>query len=156
MMRLKKTHPRINTEKNIATFKKQLATIGAVYDWSKELDTTDPEYYRWTQWIFLQMYKAGLAYEGVMPINWCPSCLTGLANEEVEGGACERCKTAVEKKNIRQWILRITQYADRLLKDLDTLDWPEKVKLMQANWIGRSDGLLLLHRLKIQICRFRL
>lgn len=138
----KKVHPRSNTDKNIATFKKQLATIGAVYDWDKELNTTDPAYYRWTQWIFVQMYNAGLAYEDVLPINWCPSCLTGLANEEVEGGGCERCGTAVEKREIRQWVLRITQYAQRLLDDLQTLNWPEKVKLMQANWIGRSDGLL--------------
>lgn len=138
----KKTHPRINTEKNIATFKRQLATIGAVYDWSKELDTTDPNYYKWTQWIFLQMFKAGLAYEDVMPINWCPSCLTGLANEEVEGGGCERCGSQVEQRNIRQWILRITDYADRLIDDLEDLNWPEKVKLMQANWIGRSHGLI--------------
>lgn len=138
----KKTHPRISTERNVATFKKQLATIGAVYDWSKELNTTDPEYYKWTQWIFLQMFNAGLAYEDVMPINWCPSCLTGLANEEVEGGVCERCGTAVTTREVRQWILRITKYADRLVDDLDTLDWPEKVKLMQRNWIGRSEGLL--------------
>jgi len=138
----KKIHPRIGTANNIATFKRQLKTIGAVYDWSKELDTTDPSYYRWTQWIFLQMYKAGLAYEDVMPINWCPSCLTGLANEEVVDGACERCKTAVEQRKIRQWVLRITQYAEKLLAGLKTLEWPEKVKLMQEHWIGRSDGLL--------------
>lgn len=138
----KKQHPRTNTAKNIATFKRQLSVVGAVYDWSKELDTTDPQYYRWTQWIFLQMFNKGLAYEDVLPINWCPSCLTGLANEEVEGGVCERCKSIVEKKNIRQWVLRITNYAERLLADLDTLDWPEKVKLMQKNWIGKSEGLL--------------
>jgi leucyl-tRNA synthetase len=138
----KKIHPSISTARNIATFKRQLATIGAVYDWSKELNTTDPSYYKWTQWIFLQMYKAGLAYEAVLPINWCPSCLTGLANEEVVNGGCERCGTQVLKKDVRQWVLRITKYADRLLADLDTLDWPEKVKLMQANWIGKSEGLL--------------
>lgn len=138
----KKTHPRISTERNIATFKKQLATIGAVYDWSKEINTIDPEYYKWTQWIFLQMFNAGLAYEDVMPINWCPSCLTGLANEEVEGGTCERCGSEVTTREVRQWILRITKYADRLVDDLDSLAWPEKVKLMQRNWIGRSHGLL--------------
>ena len=138
----KKIHPSISTARNIATFKRQLATIGAVYDWSKELNTTDPSYYKWTQWIFLQMYKAGLAYEAVLPINWCPSCLTGLANEEVVNGGCERCGAQVLKKDVRQWVLRITKYADRLLADLDTLDWPEKVKLMQANWIGKSEGLL--------------
>lgn len=135
-------HPAIGTARNIAVFKEQLSTIGAVYDWDKELNTTDPEYYKWTQWIFLEMFKMGLAYEDVMPINWCPSCLTGLANEEVEGGVCERCGTEVEKKNIRQWVLRITKYAERLLHDLDDLEWPEKVKLMQKNWIGKSNGLL--------------
>lgn len=135
-------HPSKGTAANIATFKKQLATIGAVYDWSKELNTTDPDYYRWTQWIFLQMYKAGLAYQDVLPIHWCPSCLTGLANEEVVNGGCERCGTQVEEKNIRQWVLRITRYAERLLKDLDDLEWPERVKLMQKNWIGKSEGLL--------------
>lgn len=138
----KQIHPAVGTAKNIATFKEQLATIGAVYDWSKELDTTDPEYYRWTQWIFTQMFKAGLAYEDVMPINWCPSCLTGLANEEVEGGSCERCGTAVTERKIRQWVLRITKYAERLSADLDDLEWPEKVKRMQKNWIGKSDGLV--------------
>lgn len=138
----KKIHPSVGTASNIATFKRQLATIGAVYDWTKELSTVDPAYYKWTQWIFLQMYKAGLAYEDVMPINWCPSCLTGLANEEVVDGSCERCGSAVEQKNIRQWVLRITQYADKLLQGLDTLEWPEKVKMMQRNWIGRSEGLL--------------
>ncbi|MFH0898941.1 MAG: leucine--tRNA ligase, partial [bacterium] len=133
-------HPKESTQKNIITFKKQLAAIGAIYDWDKELNTTDPEYYTWTQWIFLQMFNAGLAYQDNMPINWCPSCLTGLANEEVVSGACERCGTAVTQKNIRQWVLRITSYADKLLNDLETLDWPEKVKLMQKNWIGKSIG----------------
>jgi leucyl-tRNA synthetase len=140
--------PQENTDKNIANFKRQLAYIGAMYDWDKEVNTTDPDYYKWTQWIFLQMYKAGLAYESSKPINWCPSCLTGLANEEVVSGACERCNTPVEKKPIRQWILKITQYADKLLKGLDTLDWPEKVKAMQRNWIGKSEGLLFSAPLK--------
>ncbi len=134
--------PAISTAKNIATFKQQLADIGAVYDWSKEINTTDPNYYRWTQWIFLKMYEAGLAYQAEQPINWCPSCLTGLANEEVITGQCERCGTAVEQKQIRQWILRITAYAQKLLDGLDTLEWPEKVKRMQRNWIGKSEGLL--------------
>jgi len=144
----KKVHPASGTAKNIATFKRQLATIGAVYDWSKELNTTDPSYYKWTQWIFLEMFKAGLAYEDVMAINWCPSCLTGLANEEVEGGVCERCSTPVESKNIRQWMLKITQYAQRLSDDLDGLDWPERVKLMQKNWIGKSEGLEFCAKVK--------
>ena len=138
----KNIHPAVGTAKNIAVFKEQLAQIGAIYDWEKELNTTDPHYYRWTQWIFLKMYKAGLAYESNMPINWCPSCLTGLANEEVVQGACERCKTMVEQKQIRQWVLKITEYAEKLLSGLDKLNWPEKVKLMQKNWIGKSEGLL--------------
>ncbi|MGC2310964.1 MAG: leucine--tRNA ligase [Candidatus Babeliaceae bacterium] len=134
--------PQIGTAANIAHFKKQLQAVAAIYDWSKELDTTDPEFYKWTQWIFIQMFKAGLAYEAFMPINWCPSCLTGLANEEVIAGACERCGTAVEQKKIRQWVLKITEYAQQLLDGLDLLEWPEKVKLMQRNWIGKSEGLL--------------
>ena len=135
-------HPAIGTAKNIANFKEQLQDIGAVYDWSKELSTTDPEFYKWTQWIFLQMYKAGLAYEANMPINWCPSCLTGVANEEVVNGSCERCGTKVTERNVRQWVLKITAYAEKLLEGLDRLDWPEKVKAMQRNWIGKSTGLL--------------
>ena len=134
--------PKIGTAKNIATFKRQLHSLAAIYDWSKELNTTDPAYYKWTQWIFIQMYKAGLAYEADMAINWCPSCLTGLANEEVIDGLCERCKSVVAQRKVRQWVLRITKYAQRLLDDLDTLAWPEKVKMMQRNWIGRSEGLI--------------
>ncbi|MCX5924823.1 MAG: leucine--tRNA ligase [Candidatus Dependentiae bacterium] len=141
-------HPQIGTALNIANFKKQLKQIGAIYDWSKEVNTTDPHYYKWTQWIFLQMYKAGLAYEGFMPINWCPSCLTGLANEEVVAAACERCGTQVEQREIRQWVLRITKYAEKLLTGLDTLEWPEKVKTMQRNWIGKSEGLLFTASVK--------
>lgn len=133
-------HPAVSSAANIANFKKQLKEIGAIYDWSKELNTTDPNYYKWTQWIFLQMYKAGLAYEADMPINWCVSCLTGLANEEVVDGACERCGSKVEEKKIRQWVLKITEYAEKLLEGLDKLDWPEKVKTMQRNWIGKSTG----------------
>ncbi len=138
----KKIHPEVSTAKNIAHFKSQLHQLAALYDWSKEINTTDPDYYKWTQWIFLKMYEKGLAYESFMPINWCPSCLTGLANEEVVNGGCERCGTTVEVKKIRQWVLKITEYAERLLNDLDTLQWPEKVKLMQKNWIGKSEGLI--------------
>ena len=134
-------HPEINTRKNIKNFKRQLIDMSTMYDWSREIDTTDSEYYRWTQWIFVQMFKKGLAYQASMPINWCPSCKTGIANEEVVGGACERCGTPVTKKDMRQWMLRITVYADRLLRGLDELDWPEKVKTMQRNWIGRSEGV---------------
>lgn len=135
-------HPKIGTAANVAVFKAQLQEVGALYDWTKELDTTDPEYYKWTQWIFLQMYKKGLAYQSHMPINWCPSCKTGLANEEVVNGGCERCGTQVTQKNIPQWVLKITDYAEKLLQGLDTLDWSEKVKLMQKNWIGKSKGLI--------------
>lgn len=135
-------HPAIGTANNIAIFKEQLQAIAAIYDWDKELDTTDPNYYKWTQWIFLKMFNAGLAYEATMPINWCPSCLTGLANEEIVDGACERCGTTVEQKSIRQWVLKITEYAEKLLTGLDKLEWPEKVKLMQRNWIGKSEGLI--------------
>lgn len=137
-------HPAVSTAENVATFKKQLRQLAAIYDWSKELNTTDPAYYRWTQWIFLQMYKAGLAYRTQMPINWCPSCLTGLANEEVVNGGCERCGTAVTQKEIPQWVLRITSYAEKLLEGLDRLEWPEKVKMMQRNWIGKSEGVHLI------------
>ncbi len=135
-------HPRVGTQANIANFKKQLAQVGALYDWDKELDTTDPHYYKWTQWIFLKMFKAGLAYQSDMPINWCPSCLTGLANEEVVNGVCERCSTAIEQRCVRQWVLKITEYAQKLLDGLELLEWPEKVKLMQRNWIGKSEGLI--------------
>lgn len=132
--------PQISTAANIANFKRQLKQIAAVYDWDKEVNTTDPEYYKWTQWIFLQMYKAGLAYRSDMPINWCPVDKTGLANEEVVNGACERCGTQVIQKQVPQWVLKITEYAEKLLEGLDRLDWPEKVKMMQRNWIGKSEG----------------
>lgn len=136
-----KVHPRVAVEKNIARFKEQLSILGLNYDWSKEINTTDPEFYKWTQWIFKQMFKKGLAYESNEPINWCPSCKTGLANEDLESdGTCERCSTKVEKKPLRQWVLKITEYADRMIADLDTLEWPEGVKLAQKNWIGKSVG----------------
>ena len=133
-------HPSISTAKNIANIKRQVKQIGAVYDWDMEINTTDPKYYKWTQWIFVQMFKHGLAYEKEMPLNWCPHCKAVLANEEAEGGVCERCGTPVTKKNLRQWMLKITAYADRLLDGLKDLDWPEKVKKMQTDWIGRSYG----------------
>ena len=135
-----KTHPAISTAANIANIKRQINEIASLYDWDMEVNTTDPKFYKWTQWIFVQMFKKGLAYEKEMPINWCPSCKTGLANEEVVNGCCERCGTEVTKKNLKQWMLKITAYADRLLADLDKLDWPEKVKKMQADWIGKSYG----------------
>ncbi|MDP2587714.1 MAG: leucine--tRNA ligase [bacterium] len=134
-------HPRLTTQKNIATFRRQLKSLGLSYDWSREVTTSEPEYYKWTQWIFVQLYKMGLAYEAEVAINWCPSCKTGLANEEVVNGLCERCGSIVGKKNLRQWLLRITKYADRLLEDLDRLDWPKKIIEMQRNWIGKSEGV---------------
>ena len=133
-------HPKVSTAQNIENFKRQLKQTACLYNWDKEIDTTNPDYYKWTQWIFVKMFKAGLAYETDFPINWCPSCLTGLANEEVVHGSCERCGTTVTKKNVRQWILKITEYAEKLLEGLDKLDWPEKVKTMQRNWIGKSEG----------------
>ena len=134
------THPSKATADNVENFKRQLKEISAIYDWSKEVNTTDPKYYKWTQWIFVKMFKEGLAYEKQMPINWCPDCKTGLANEEVINGKCERCGAEVTKKNLRQWMLRITKYAERLLDDLQKLDWPAKVKKMQSDWIGKSYG----------------
>lgn len=140
-----KVHPREAVEKNVSRFKEQLSLIGLDYDWSREINTTDPEFYKWTQWIFLQMFKKGLAYESNEPINWCPSCQTGLANEDVNNdGTCERCGTKVEKKPMRQWVLKITDYADRMLADLEKLPkWPDGVKEAQRNWIGRSEGSLV-------------
>ncbi len=134
------THPAEITRKNVANFKRQIKALGFSYDWSREINTTDPEYYKCTQWIFLRLLQKGLAYEATAPINWCPSCQTGLANEEVFGGKCERCGSQVEKKNLRQWVLRITAYADRLEKDLAGLDWPASTLSMQRHWIGRSEG----------------
>lgn len=137
-----KVHPRVAVEKNITNFKQQLAHLGFNYDWSREINTTDPEYYKWTQWIFLKLLEKGLAYESHEPINWCPGCQTGLANEDLESdGTCERCGSVVEKKPMRQWVLKITDYADRMLEDLNVLTaWPEHIKEAQRNWIGRSEG----------------
>ncbi|MDD7363141.1 MAG: leucine--tRNA ligase [Peptoniphilus sp.] len=135
-----KIHPRIVTERNIANFKKQLKSLGFSFDWSREINTTDPKYYKWTQWIFLQMFKHGLAYKEEMPINWCPSCKIGLANEEVVGGKCERCGSDVQHRRRSQWMLRITKYAERLLEGLNHVDFIEPVKIQQRNWIGKSVG----------------
>jgi leucyl-tRNA synthetase len=142
------THPKATTEKNIENFRKQIKSLGFCYDWNREISTHTPEYYRWTQWIFIQLFKKGLAYESQTPINWCPNCLTGLANEEVKEGKCERCGTRVVRKNIRQWVLKITDYAENLLSDLDSLDWPESVKSMQRNWIGKSEGASVFFKLE--------
>ncbi|MCS7200616.1 MAG: leucine--tRNA ligase [Patescibacteria group bacterium] len=140
----KKKNPIDFVPKNIERFRKQLKSLGLSYDWQRELSTTDPSYYKWTQYIFLKMYERGLVYEKSAPINFCPSCQTGLADEEVIGGKCERCGTATEIRNLKQWHIRITAYAERLLEDLDELDWPENVKEMQRNWIGKSVGYEVL------------
>ncbi len=133
-------HPQDSTLKNIATMEEQLKKIGATYDWDYEIKTCNPDYYKWTQWMFLQLYKHGLAYRKEAPVNWCPSCNTVLANEQAQDGVCERCGSQVIKKNLTQWFFKITDYAEELLQDLDKLDWPEKTKLMQKNWIGKSYG----------------
>lgn len=134
------THPKITTKANIDVYTKQIKSLWFSYDWDREIDTTDPDYYKWTQWIFLKMFEAGLAYEQDLPINYCPSCKTWLANEEVLNDfTCERCGTKVEKRKLRQWVLAITKYADKLLADVDKLDWPESIKEMQRNWIGKSE-----------------
>lgn len=143
-----KIHPKIVTEKNVAHFKEQLKTLGYSFDWNREINTTDPNYYRWTQWIFLQLYKKGLAYKSEMPINWCTSCKVGLANEEVVNGVCERCGGEVVRKVKSQWMLKITDYAEKLLNDLDQVDYIEKVKTSQRNWIGRSEGAEVDFQLK--------
>jgi len=134
------THPEVTTMANVERFRTQIKSLGFSYDWDREVSTCTPDYYKWTQWIFLQLFNRGLAYESEMPINWCPSCKTGLANEEVKDGLCDRCHTKVTRKRIRQWVLKITAYADRLLEGLEGLDWPEPIKIQQRNWIGRSEG----------------
>lgn len=133
-------HPDDSTKKNIATMEEQLKRIGGTYDWDYEIKTCEPEYYRWTQWMFTQLYKKGLAYRKAAPVNWCSSCNTVLANEQVVNGECERCGSIVEKKNLTQWFFKITEYAEELLTELDKLDWPEKTKAMQKHWIGKSEG----------------
>jgi leucyl-tRNA synthetase len=138
-----KIHPKIAVPKNIKRFKQQLEKFGFTYDWSKEINTTDPEYYKWTQWIFLKLFENGLVYESHEPIIWCPSCKTGLALEDLEDGKCERCGSEVEKKPLRQWVLKMTAYAEKLLKDLNLLDWPESIKEQQRNWIGKSEGAVV-------------
>ena len=135
-----KIHPKDSTEKNIETMEKQLKAIGAMFDWSAEVKTCDEDYYKWTQWMFLKLYENGLAYRKEAPVNWCPDCNTVLANEQVVDGCCERCNSPVVRKNLTQWFFKITDYAEELLQGLDTVDWPEKTKLMQKNWIGKSVG----------------
>lgn len=145
-----KVHPRVAVEKNIATFKKQLELFGFTYDWDREINTTDPYYYKWTQWIFLKMFEKGLAYESEEPVNWCPKDKTVLALEDLDQGRCERCGTLVVQKKLRQWVLKMTAYADRLLYDLDNekLDWEESIVEQQRNWIGRSEGAQFVMQIK--------
>ncbi len=133
-------HPAEVTKKNVAHFKEQLQSLGFSFDWSREINTTDPKYYKWTQWIFLQLFKKGLAYKKEMAVNWCTSCKCVLANEEVVNGVCERCGSEVVRKVKSQWMLKITEYAQRLIDDLDDLDFIDRVKIQQKNWIGRSTG----------------
>lgn len=145
-------HPSIATKKNTDNFRKQIKSLGTSFDWSREINTTDPKYYKWTQWIFIKLFEKGLAYKDKININWCPSCKIGLANEEVKDGKCERCESKVEKREKEQWLIRITKYADRLIRDLDLVDYPERVKIQQKEWIGRSEGSLL----KFQITNHKL
>src|SRR5256714_1372054 len=134
-------HPGLITRQRIATMKTQIKRLGSAYDWRREVSCCEPDYYQWTQWLFVQLHKAGLAYKQMAPVNWCPSCQTVLANEQAEGGVCDRCGTEVVKRDLEQWMFRITDYAQQLLDDLDTVDWPDRVKVMQRNWIGRSEGV---------------
>ena len=135
-----KSHPKKTVPEYVATYKRQMDLVGISYDWSRQINSSQPDYYKWTQWIFLLLYKRGLAYRSLAPANWCPKCATVLANEEVKDGRCWRCDSFIEKKDLPQWFFKITAYADRLIDDLDTIDWPESIKSMQRNWIGRSEG----------------
>jgi len=141
-------HPRITTQKNIANFKRQIKAMGFAYDWDREINTTDPKYYKWTQWIFIQLYKAGLVYQDEVPVNWCPALKTVLANEEVVDGKSVRGGHPVIRKPMRQWMMKITAYAEKLLEDLDTIDFPESIKEMQRNWIGKSEGAYIIFRVE--------
>lgn len=144
----KKVHPAEGTMMNIQNMKRQLIEMGTMYDWSREINSSTPDYYKWTQWLFLKLYERGLAYKHKAPINWCPSCHTGLADEEVVQGKCERCGTEITKKDLNQWFLKITDYADRLLRNLEDLDWPSRVLTMQTNWIGKSYGAEVIFKVK--------
>ena len=141
-----KIRPADATKKNVANFTRQIKSLGFGFDWTREVDTTDPAYYKWTQWQFLQFVKAGLAYKAKSTINWCPKCKIGLANEEAQGGVCERCGNPVEKREKAQWMIKISKYADRLIDDLKTVDYLEKIASQQVNWIGRSEGAEVVFR----------
>ena len=143
-----KIHPKLITAQNIENFTRQLKALGFSFDWSRQVDTTDPNYYKWTQWIFIQLFKHGLAYKATIPINYCTGCKVGLANEEVVGGVCERCGGEVVQKEKSQWMLKITEYAQRLIDDLDEVNYLEKIKTQQKNWIGRSEGA----EVKFNVC----
>ena len=147
-------HPKDSTDKNIQTMEKQLRAMGAMFNWENEVITCNPDYYKWTQWVFLKLYEKGLAYRKKAPVNWCPSCNTVLANEQVVDGVCERCSTEVTKKDLTQWFLKITDYADELLEKLDTLDWPEKTVAMQKHWIGKSTGAEVTFKVKDSDIKF--
>src|SRR3989344_3270682 len=136
-------HPKVQAKISQENFYRQLRSIGNSFDWSRKVETYDPDYYRWTQWIFIQLFKLGLAYRKKAPVNFCPSCKTVLADEQVIDGKCERCSSIVEKRDLEQWFFRITKYADRLLANIDKLDWTEKVKIAQRQWIGKSEGAQL-------------
>ncbi|MBC8478921.1 MAG: leucine--tRNA ligase [FCB group bacterium] len=141
-------HPAVSTVTNVNNMREQLKRMGGMYDWSNEINTSEPEYYKWTQWLFLQLLKMGLAYQKEAPVNWCPSCVTVLANEQVKEGKCERCDSSVTKRSLKQWFFRITSYTEELLSKLDDIDWPEKTKHMQRNWIGKSVGASVKFKLK--------
>ena len=136
-------HPKETTDKAISTFKRQIQELGLSYDWSREIGTHTPEYYKWTQWLFLLLYKNNLAYKAKASVNWCDSCKTVLANEQVIDGKCERCKNEVVQRELEQWFFKITEFVEDLIKDIQQLDWPESTKLNQLNWIGKSEGALL-------------
>jgi len=146
----KKIHPKVLIQKNVNNFRRQLKNLGCLFDWSNELDTTKPNYYTWTQWLFLQLFKSGLAYRKKAPVDWCPSCKTVLADEQVIGGKCERCDTDVIQKELEQWFFKITKYAERLLRNLDKIDWSERTKTAQRNWIGRSEGSIIKFKVEMQ------
>lgn len=143
-----KVHPDESTKKNIKRFREQIKSLGLSYDWTREIKTSDPSYFKWTQWLFLKLYEKGLSYKKEASVNWCPSCQTVLANEQVVGGECERCGTKVVQKMLSQWFFKITDYADRLLADAEKLDWPEPIKLIQRNWIGKSEGVMYKQKIK--------
>jgi len=136
-------HPQTMLARTIKNYERQLRSLGHGYDWTRTVTTSEPDYYKWTQWLFIELFKAGLSYRAKASVNWCPSCKTVLADEQVVSGSCERCQTVVETRELEQWFFRITEYAERLLANLDKIDWPERIKAAQRNWIGKSEGMLV-------------